>query len=367
MFKGKCWRWLLLLLPVVAFGLWWHHYTTSGPHIVFVAEHRGISAIYSMNVNGCDVRPLTHADGAMVFPISLTVSPDRKKIAYSVLGSCPGAIRVMDTDGKHDHQIAAFNGPRVCIFSADSKTIYSIDLGDHDVFRNSIEGHIEKQYRDCVAKLVCNPNCREIYTTCGSCLYRSNVDSSDKQEIVRYGVEDIASSPDGNRIYYKRYDEIYRANNDGKQVVKLTKNPGLISNLFRYPQKTYHVLAVSPDGKLIAFIAEINNHLQIFLMDTDGNHSRQLTNESKRLSNLSFSPDSQMILYTLFDDEPSPEDICTIRIDGSHRKVLTHTIEAVELRNRIKSLLPLSWMNAINFDSSTGIHAYPSWLPERKR
>ena len=370
--KKHRWRWLLFLLPLVTLGQWWHHCATSGPRIVFVSARSGATAIYSMNADGHDVRQLTHPSGTGYCQLYPAVSPDGRKIVYCdcILGDF---ICVMDADGKNNQRITKwFYGDRCCEFSPDGQTILSLDLISYELYRNTIDGKYEKKINDGVKKFVCNQYCNKIYTTNGAYLYCSNGDGSNREKISTcICIQDLAYHQYRNKIYIESVDgEIYSADHDGNNLIQLSKSMGECLSFHRLPVSNDHSLSVSPDGMHIAYIAGINTKPQIFLMVSNGSHLHQLTNEARELSGpISFSPDGQHLLYTI--RKQSSEDICTIRIDGSNRKVLTHDIESEELKDSLSFLLqhlgPLKKPIEDRIGRSKGISAEPHWLPEPKK
>jgi TolB protein len=82
-----------------------------------------------------------------------------------------------------------------------------------------------------------------------------------------------AWSPDGKRLAFSLEEPrgqwaVHVANADGSNDVRLT-DPSLLGGS----------PAWSPDGKLIAFEESVDErrHQQIFVMDADGSHARQIT------------------------------------------------------------------------------------------
>ena len=84
------------------------------------------------------------------------------------------------------------------------------------------------------------------------------------------GGDSCPARPDMSRGYvwalYKSYD-IFKADPDGKNIVRLTDTPG-------YDAEGVY----SPDGKHILFTSVRTGDLELFMMNPDGSHVEQITN-----------------------------------------------------------------------------------------
>jgi len=141
-------------------------------------------------------------------------------------------------------------------------------------------------------------------------------------------------------------ERIYAMDADGTGSVRLTG-----------PPSTYdYYAAVSPDGKLIAFASDRNEKYEIYTMDSSGEHVRRVTFEAEIARHPCFSPDGRRLAYDIGRDYNC--DICTIKVDGGGRKMLTTN----RIRSRIfkqlgqpSSLAPLLGINGPQCDW------WPSW------
>ncbi len=84
---------------------------------------------------------------------------------------------------------------------------------------------------------------------------------------------------------YRDYD-IYRADPDGSNVVKLTDEPGYDAEA-----------TVSPDGRKIVFTSVRDGDLELYTMDVDGGNVKRLTDEIGYDGGAFFSADSKKIIY----------------------------------------------------------------------
>jgi dipeptidyl aminopeptidase/acylaminoacyl peptidase len=88
------------------------------------------------------------------------------------------------------------------------------------------------------------------------------------------------------------------------------------------PARYEHSPAWSPDGTKIAFQGYARGDLDIFVMDGDGSHRRQLTFSRAYDEDPSWSGDGSFLAFE--SGAPSP-DVWRIDADGSHLELLTHS------------------------------------------
>ncbi len=124
--------------------------------------------------------------------------------------------------------------------------------------------------------------------------------------------------------------DIFAANPDGSDLVRLTETPG------------YDAEAVySSDGSSILFTSVRDGDLELYVMDADGGHVRRLTHQIGYDGGAFFSPDGARIVYRAFhpqEDEviaeyqqlladnlvrPSQMEIFVMDADGSNRHQVT--------------------------------------------
>jgi len=151
-------------------------------------------------------------------------------------------------------------------------------------------------------------------------------DGSDKQQVTHMGVTAIFPdfSPDGSKIVFCAgastfARDIYVVNSDGSDLTRLTSGVG--NNV--YP-------AFSPNGRKIVFTSNRTGTSQVWLMNADGSHQRQLTFDPQPKDQVpDWSPDGSKIAY-LADTHgiadivnPSWGDIWVMNAAGHNQRQLT--------------------------------------------
>ncbi|MGJ3238111.1 MAG: hypothetical protein ACFE0Q_05340 [Anaerolineae bacterium] len=125
----------------------------------------------------------------------------------------------------------------------------------------------------------------------------------------------VSWSPDGASVVF----DAYFTNNWDIWTVGVQN--GLLTRMTNDNSDNVHP-DWSPDGRQIAFNRYINGVLEIFVMDTDGQNIRQLTQGQTVMSMYPrWSPDSTQIIYFTNDGEQA--DIHMMSRDGHHLRQLT--------------------------------------------
>ncbi len=142
-------------------------------------------------------------------------------------------------------------------------------------------------------------------------------------KLIQPGINSaISISPGNDKIYYARLTEknkhfvkihdLYVYDLTRKKETRLTY--GLRAN---YP-------TLSPDGKTIAYLSQKDGTLNIFLIDSDGQNNRKLTEfkNGEQIFSLRFSPKGDKIIfdYSLKD----ARDIACVDLNGTIQTVLNH-------------------------------------------
>src|SRR5207247_2380669 len=109
------------------------------------------------------------------------------------------------------------------------------------------------------------------------------------------------------------YMDIFEANPDGSGLKRLTESPGYDA------EGSY-----SADGKQIVFCSQRSGDLQLWVMDADGSHPRQLTHAPKCYNGGPFfSPDGKRVIFRSDRKEKDRLQIYVINAVGSGERALT--------------------------------------------
>ncbi|MDZ4864631.1 MAG: hypothetical protein SGJ01_14445 [Gemmatimonadota bacterium] len=151
---------------------------------------------------------------------------------------------------------------------------------------------------------------------------------------------DAVYSPDRTRLAFAsdragagNYD-IYLADADGRNAVRLTTDPGLDFQP-----------AWTPDGTHLVFVSTRTGVRQLHIMAADGSEARALTALPGGAEEPSLSSDGQRVAFTGYPgkrDEPS--DIYTVAITGGPLNPVTRTPDRREMRPVFLSGGELSWV-----------------------
>jgi Tol biopolymer transport system component len=277
--------------------------------------------------------------GGIISGMSPSVSPDGKYVIYSSPSTGRGDIYRVNIDG--------------------SGTIRLTDHPDYDGdARYSSDG-----------KLICF--IRE-HRGLGK-LWVMNADGSGQRQVTRGDYYDSgpAFSPDGSRLVFariRRWDralgsaaltDLWTVGIEGGELTRLTDNrvadweasfsPDGRSILYCVWSKNVHVMradgsdqrvltagsspAYSPDGRRIVFIFTEEGYgaHSLWLANSDGSGRARIFRSDVYKSSPSFLPDGTRIIYLEHpsDHERKAGRICTIKTDGSDRKVVTEILPHV--------------------------------------
>jgi TolB protein len=160
-----------------------------------------------------------------------------------------------------------------------------------------------------------------------------------KQQRILYssthgGAKECPPKPDYSHGYvwpiYASYD-IYTARPDGSDLKQLTNTPGYDAEA-----------TISTDGRKIVFTSMRDGDLDVYTMDADGKHVRRLTTALGYDGGAFFSNDGKQIVYRAYHPqtpaevarykqkltenliEPTVFEIWVMNADGSHKRQVTH-------------------------------------------
>lgn len=154
-------------------------------------------------------------------------------------------------------------------------------------------------------------------------VYVCDADGSAQANLSKNAAMDIhpSWSRDGKRMLFSSnrgnaspddYD-IWQMNADGSDPKQITRGPEI---------DTY--ASWSPDGKSIVTRRVIEGNNEVFVMDADGGHPRNLTNAPATYDGWPvWSPDGKRIAYASGPGGKSPTRIMLMDADGSNKRELT--------------------------------------------
>jgi dipeptidyl aminopeptidase/acylaminoacyl peptidase len=143
-----------------------------------------------------------------------------------------------------------------------------------------------------------------------SCLTAAQAQSSwtPELEMKVKAVGAVRVSPDGNKVVYtvsspvmapdksEFVTQIWLANTDGSETVQLT-----------YAEKSSDNPRWSPDGKMLAFTSGRSGKTNLYMLRIAGGESEQLTDVKSGVGNFAWSPDGTRIAFVL-RDAPTDEE-----------------------------------------------------------
>ncbi|PJF42355.1 MAG: hypothetical protein CUN50_04390, partial [Candidatus Thermofonsia Clade 1 bacterium] len=258
-------RYAYMLLTLVLISMNLPHFVqaqASREDILFVSDYEGNREIYAIRPDGSNLRRLTYDPAEDVSP---AWSPDKTRIAFASRRSGNFDIYVMDSNGGNVRQVTRNMG-RVSspTWSPDGRRIAFISdrTGSSEIFIISVDGGAPQQ------------------------VTRSTISN-------RSRVLTPAWSPDGGRIAY--------SSDRGSGILTIHVVDLRGRKLYEYLSLSESDEAVSPswsgDGRL-AFAVNSDGFADIITIDFSNDDLQLImTLPNKQVQSLSWSPDSQQLVY----------------------------------------------------------------------
>ncbi len=154
-------------------------------------------------------------------------------------------------------------------------------------------------------------------------IFLMNPDGSNPVNLTNNLAGDAAPkwSPDGRKIVFTSSrdgnNELYTMNADGSGVVRLTNNAASDAGA-----------TFSPDGSKIVFVSDRDGNLEIYTINSDGSNPTRLTDNAANDYSPSFSPDSGKIVFISNRDSQfvQKQDIYLMNADSSNPVRLTNMV-----------------------------------------
>jgi len=258
----------------------------AGTHIYFVSDRTGHKEIWAMDWDGKNQHAITRYGSLTIQP---AVSPDGTRVAFTSFAHGSPGIFVFSVDPVRDLR---FYNQRASVNSSPSFT----PDGKQIIYSSSAP-------RD-----IC---CR---------IFLANLDGSGFRAITSGGFIDTepkVNPKTGTEMAFvtgrSGPQQIYRANLDGTDMVRLTDGTGEAGNP-----------SWNPDGQHLAFSwtrGFAAGKFNVFIMDVGSQQYNQLTHDEGRNENPSWAPDGVHIVFGSTRNGRS--QIYTMLADGTHVQQLT--------------------------------------------
>lgn len=132
---------------------------------------------------------------------------------------------------------------------------------------------------------------------------------------------DYAWAPDGSKLLYQDAGDIFTLNADGTGRRRLTGDSAVV--IWSAPRW-------SPDGSRILHVREIQGNSEIFVMNADGSHPRNLSKHTANDSYPRWSPDGRLIAFRRYNTATRRYDLFVMGADGSEQRSLLAGTATVE-------------------------------------
>ncbi len=215
------------------------HVAYNGRWLVFSSNRQGSYQIFKMNLKDRSVTQLTYGEEDKTNPIW---SPDNSKILYTVHRGYSSYLMMMNGEGGQQQVITQPGGHHYGYgFSRDcSKVSYeAINRDHHEIFIYDLE-------KKCSYPIVD---------------YKGLADVGDP--VFSPKEDQLVFTSDTLNLHSR---QIYLYNEASRTYNRITKD-----------KQDKDDPVFSPDGKMIAYIAKWNNAWNIFVMNADGSHVRNIT------------------------------------------------------------------------------------------
>src|SRR5438552_6239470 len=154
---------------------------------------------------------------------------------------------------------------------------------------------------------------------------RSVADDGSARAIVTTGSSAMPSwTADGHLVFHSRRKEAKQHGIAARNIWIVGADGSGERQLTKGTKDEYHPV-VSPDGKKLLFVSELNGSRDIWIADADGQNAVPLTDDPGTEDQPAWSADGRQIVYAAFPKEGGSFDLWLMYADGSGRRRLTTT------------------------------------------
>ncbi|MEX0300594.1 MAG: TolB family protein [Kordiimonas sp.] len=138
-------------------------------------------------------------------------------------------------------------------------------------------------------------------------------------ENIDFEPRSFALMPKGDELLFAFKESLYKSNLDGSSATKILEMP-------EGEQPTFFDISISPDASQIAFSYTKSGfeNTEIFKVNLDGSHLRQLTDNNAPDLSVNWSPDGKRFVFASYRDGEQGE-IYVMNTDGSHQQNISNT------------------------------------------
>jgi TolB protein len=257
-------------------------YGPFGTTIAFSSKIGRFKELFSMDLDGSNLRQLTNDKGLVMSP---AWSPRGDKISYTTYKLRMPDLFVIDANSRKVSQVT--KGPPLEMgakFSRDGSTLLgsrSID-GESDIILMGLDGSVIKR------------------------LTQSN------------GAIDVSPdwSPDESRV-------VFCSNRGGGPQIYIMGRDGGAAKRISYVNSNYCTSpSWSPKGDKIAFVCRADGGFQVFVANTEGGEALQLTSSGDN-EDPDWSPDGRYLVFSSTLSRNGTPRIAMMRVDGANFRELT--------------------------------------------